>query len=238
MVSFSTNFSNALRPQIVKSYASKDDDELYYLVNFSSKITFLLMFVLMFPFYYDMPFIIHLWLGSIPKYAIEFARLGLIEALIESVTLPIMPLADATGKIKVYQIVVGGILLFNLPMSIVLIHFIKIPSVVYYISIFLTFLASIGRVLCTSKITKLSFGKYIKDVVAKSIALCVLLLVAVYGINLLITNSVLKHITSYGIYVILIMLSIKCLLFTTKERESLKELMGNLLKKIKRNKVS
>ena len=162
----------------------------------------------------------------------------MIEALIESVTLPIMPLADATGKIKVYQIVVGGLLLFNLPMSIVLIHFIKIPSVVYYISIFLTFLASIGRVLCTSKITNLSFGKYIKDVVAKSIALCVLLLVAVYGINLLITNSVLKHITSYGIYVILIMLSIKCLLFTTKERESLKELMGNLLKKIKRNKVS
>ena len=61
---------------------------------------------------------------------------------------------------------------------------------------------------------------------------------AVYGINLLITNSVLKHITSYGVYTILIMLSITCLLFTTKERESLKELMGNLLKKIKRNKAS
>ena len=76
------------------------------------------MFVLMFPFYYDMPFIIHLWLGSIPKYAVEFARLGLIEALIESITLPISPLADATGKIKIYQIVVGGILLFNLPMAL------------------------------------------------------------------------------------------------------------------------
>lgn len=238
LASFSTNFSNALRPQIVKNYAAENDDELYYFVNFSSKITFLLMFVLMFPFYYDMPFIIHLWLGSIPKYAVEFARLGLIEALIESITLPISPLADATGKIKIYQIVVGGILLFNLPMSIVLIHFIKIPCVVYYISIFLTFLASIGRILCTSKITKLSFGKYIKDVVAKCIALCILLLVAVYGINLLITNSVLKHITSYGVYTILIMLSITCLLFTTKERESLKELMGNLLKKIKRNKAS
>ena len=138
LASFSTNFSNALRPQIVKNYAAENDDELYYFVNFSSKITFLLMFVLMFPFYYDMPFIIHLWLGSIPKYAVEFARLGLIEALIESITLPISPLADATGKIKIYQIVVGGILLFNLPMSIVLIHFIKIPCVVYYISIFLT----------------------------------------------------------------------------------------------------
>ena len=103
---------------------------------------------------------------------------------------------------------------------------------------FSLFLASIGRILCTSKITKLSFGKYIKDVVAKCIALCILLLVAVYGINLLITNSVLKHITSYGVYTILIMLSITCLLFTTKERESLKELMGNLLKKIKRNKAS
>lgn len=234
LVSFSTNFSNALKPQIVKNYAS-GEEKLYKLVSFSSKITFLLMLIIMFPFWYDMTYILRLWLGNVPDYAVIFARLGLIEALIDSITLPVIPLADATGKIKNYQLIVGGILLLNFPLSYVFIKIIGTPVVVYYIAIILTALASIARIICTSKISGLSAQNYIKDVTLKAVAVMGILFGFVEMFNQIIHNIALCHAISYAIYIGTLIVAVRLILFNKYEKSLIVEIINEKIIKRIRN---
>jgi hypothetical protein len=75
------------------------------------------MYVFALPLALEMPFVLSLWLKNPPEYAALFTRLALFDALIESISALLMAAVQATGKIKAYQSVVGGILLLNLPTS-------------------------------------------------------------------------------------------------------------------------
>lgn len=113
VTSFSQGFSTAVRPQIIKSYASGNKEEMLALMYRSCKATFFLMYVFTLPLSLEMSYVLGLWLGNVPENAILFTRLALLDALIDSVSYPLMTAAQATGKIGLYQSVVGGILLLN-----------------------------------------------------------------------------------------------------------------------------
>lgn len=83
----------------------------------SSKISFLLLFVLSSPILTETKFIISLWLKQIPELTTTFTRLIIIGALISSLYYPLMAEAQATGKIKMYQTISGSVLILYLPAS-------------------------------------------------------------------------------------------------------------------------
>lgn len=164
VVSFAQNFSTAVRPQIIKSYAQEKFSEMNNLVFQSSKLTFYLMFIFVLPLYLEMPFVLKLWLKEIPEYAILFTQLALIDALIDSISFPIMTAAQATGKIKLYQAIVGGILLLNLPISFVFLLKGFSPQIVFYVAISLTFIAFISRLLIIKKLIYFSVRDFLRHV--------------------------------------------------------------------------
>lgn len=123
VMSFSNNFSTALRPQVIKTYAANQKEDTMRLVFRGCKFTFFLMYIFTLPLCLEMKSILSLWLKNPPEYAIVFTQLVLIDALIDSISYPLMTLAQATGKIRLYQAVVGGILLLNLPVSYVALRF-------------------------------------------------------------------------------------------------------------------
>jgi O-antigen/teichoic acid export membrane protein len=122
VISFSQSFSTAMRPQIIKTYAAGQKEKMLALVFSGSKCTFFLMYMFTLPLALEMPFILSLWLKNPPEYAALFTRLTLVDALIDSINSPLMAAAQATGKIKIYQSVLGGILLLNLPVSWIAVH--------------------------------------------------------------------------------------------------------------------
>ena len=64
-------------------------------------------------------FIFKIWLGVVPEYTVAFSRWIFIFLLAESISRPIITAKNATGEIRNYQIVVGGVLLLMLPISYV-----------------------------------------------------------------------------------------------------------------------
>ena len=66
------------------------------------------MYVFALPLILEMPYVLKLWLKNVPEYAVLFTILALIDALIDTISYPLMAAAQATGKIKLYQAVVGG----------------------------------------------------------------------------------------------------------------------------------
>ena len=113
--SFAMNFSNAVRPQIIKLYAAEQKKEMLTFMFSTARYTFYLMFLLAAPLFFEMESVLRLWLKEIPDYTVLFTQLLLIDVMIDSISYSLGFGVQATGNIKWYQIVVGGILLLNLP---------------------------------------------------------------------------------------------------------------------------
>lgn len=115
--SFVNNFTQAFNPQITKRYAAKEYDSLMNLLIYGSKYSYFLLFFLAFPLFLNAHFVLEIWLGLVPEHTVSFVRWIIIFMLAEAVSRPIITAKNATGVIRNYQIVVGGVLLLMLPAS-------------------------------------------------------------------------------------------------------------------------
>lgn len=112
-------FTTAVNPQITKNYASGSWLELNKLLIYGPKISFFLLFIIVLPVLLNTDFILKLWLGKVPEYTVIFVRLVMIVSLIDIISMPLITAKNATGKIRNYQLVVGGIQLLAVPLAYV-----------------------------------------------------------------------------------------------------------------------
>ena len=162
--SFSNSFFNAVRPQIIKNYASDNLQRMTFLMEQSAKGAYFLMFLFALPIILETPYILNLWLKNPPDGAVIFSQLVLVELLIDSINLPIITAANATGKIKLYQSVVGGILLLCAPFSYVVL---KLGAPAYSVMIVLiatVVMGTVARLYLTTRILDFKPFKFLKEV--------------------------------------------------------------------------
>ena len=114
---FLGNFTQAFNPQITKRYASGEFESLMILIIYGSKFSYYLMWIVALPIILNTDYILYLWLGQVPEHTVGFIRWTMVFLLAESISKPIITAKNANGNIKVYQIVVGGVLLLMLPLS-------------------------------------------------------------------------------------------------------------------------
>jgi O-antigen/teichoic acid export membrane protein len=195
VTSFTQNFSTALRPHIVKSNASDNHDKVLMFVFKSCKITFSLIYFLALPLCFEMQFVLNIWLKNPPEYSIIFTRLAIIEAVIESISYPIMALAQATGNIKLYQSLVGSILLLNLPLAWLFLKIGSSPLVVFVISIILTLIALLARLFVLVKLINLKVLEFIKYVIIPIAIYTVLSLIVPTLIYIKFSGKIIRFIT-------------------------------------------
>ena len=169
-----SGFQTAVNPQITKTYASGKRQEMHLLLRFSSKVSFYMLLCLALPLGLEAPYILDLWLVEVPEYAVLFTRIILLEVLLDTLSGPMITGLMATGKIKWYQIVVGGILLLNIPVSYALLRCglpIYLPLIV---SCILTAAAIVIRQIFASKMLSLPLGRYTRSVLLPVFAVAVL----------------------------------------------------------------
>ena len=135
VTSFSGNFMTALNPQITKSYAAGENRQYIDLVCKGAKFSFFLMYIFAFPVMFTAPYLLHLWLGNIPEHTTNFVRLILINSLFSILSNTLVTLLMATGRIKTYQILVGGFRFIILPIDYVLLVKGFTPESVFFVTI-------------------------------------------------------------------------------------------------------
>jgi O-antigen/teichoic acid export membrane protein len=122
MNQFAHNFFAAVNPQITKSYARGDIDYMHGLVFRSIKFSFLLSFALSVPLVLNMDFILHLWLKTIPEYAIVFCQIRVIDWCLCMFFIPCSLSITATGKIKKFLIVDSILTVQNFIITYIFFH--------------------------------------------------------------------------------------------------------------------
>jgi len=114
---FVQNFMMALNPQITKSYAAGDFEYVNKMIILGTKFAFFLFWVICLPVYLNTDFILGVWLKQVPDYAALFIQLGIIYNLVQNLSQCLYTTMLATGKIKKYQIIVGGLSILAFPVA-------------------------------------------------------------------------------------------------------------------------
>ena len=135
VMSLTYNFMTAFNPQITKSFAAGENEYLQKILRQGAKFSYLLMLMLALPILMETKTILSIWLNKVPEYTVVFVRLIIVYSLILCISTPLVTAMLATGKIKSYQIIVGGFQLLNFPFSFVALMLGASPVMTYVFQI-------------------------------------------------------------------------------------------------------
>lgn len=167
--SFSSNMLKAVNPQIMKNEGMGERKSMLELSLRATKFSFFLLSFLLIPFALNIVYIFNIWLKKVPENTIIFAILYLAGTLMNQLTIGLQTAIQSGGNIKLYQSIVGSILIFNLPITYFM-YYIGYPAYYGLISfIFIELLACIFRLIISKKILGLSIKLYSQSVLLKII---------------------------------------------------------------------
>lgn len=158
-------FQTAINPQITKSFATNDLTFMHKLIFSSSKFSFYLLLIITIPLFIETEYLLKIWLGNIPDHTVSFIRFMLGISLLDSLANPLIFAAKATGKIKLYQSILGTILLLILPTSYVFLKLGFPPETVYLIHLIFAIIGQFFRVYLLKDMIKLSFKSYFNNII-------------------------------------------------------------------------
>lgn len=225
---FVTNFMTAVNPQITKSYASGDRDYMLSLVRKSSRMSFYLLLVIALPILFNTEYLLGIWLKDVPAHTSLFVQLFLIFALSESISTPLVTAQLATGNIRKYQIIVGGLQLLNLPVSYVLLKSGAPAESTVAVSIVISQICLFARLILLKSMIGLSPGEFLRRVYMNVLAVAAVAAAVPFVLRTFMPDGFLGFCLGAGVCVLSAGLSIFFIGCTVIER---REIVTTILKK-------
>jgi O-antigen/teichoic acid export membrane protein len=145
ITSFAGNFQMAINPQITKTYAAGDYEQTRLLIARGCRYSFYLLAILTIPVYINIKYILSLWLTEVPEYTAVFSKLIIWISMLNSMTSHVGTAIQATGDVRNYNLVTGGIFLLDLPASYLVLKLGGLPYSVLYVSLVTTTICTIAR---------------------------------------------------------------------------------------------
>lgn len=171
---FVDSLQSAANPQIIKSSANENNSHMQSLVFSVSKLSFYSMLLISLPLISGMDFVLNLWLVDVPQGCASFTIGMLMFCVASSLCGPLWVVVQASGKIKLYYVVVSLIYLLNVPVTYILFRF-GFPAIsTMFVRFFLQILAVIWTFLCAKRLAGLCSKHYFTEV-----------LIPVFGVSLI-----------------------------------------------------
>lgn len=180
---FVSGFQTALNPQITKNYATGDLEMMHSLMFRSARFSFFLLFFLSLPVLLETDFLLTLWLKTVPDSAVIFTQIMVCISLIYTTANPCVVANQATGKVKIYQMVVGGILLLILPISYIVLKLGAPAYSVFIVHFCVESAAQFSRMFMLRKLINLPLWQYMKNIyipIVTTVAVAIILPIIVH----------------------------------------------------------
>lgn len=164
---FVGNFQMALNPQITKTYAKGEMEDMHRLMFRSARFSFYLLFFLSLPVLFETDFILTVWLKTVPDNTVVFLRIMICTSLIYAMANPLIAANQATGKVRKYQAVCGSILLMILPVSYVCLKLGCPAYSVFIVHFCIETVAQLARMIMLRPLIGIRVVDYIKNIYAR-----------------------------------------------------------------------
>ncbi|MBO7562327.1 MAG: lipopolysaccharide biosynthesis protein [Bacteroidales bacterium] len=179
-----SNFNTALNPQLTKAVAKHDIERIHFLIIQGGRFSFFLLCIFAIPIIITAPQLLSIWLVEVPPYSVAFVRWTMIYLLFDSLSRCLITSILSYGKIKTYEIVVGGTKLLALPMAYVWLRIGGSPLVGIWVNIILEVACLYLRLFFNQRYIRLEISLYIRNV----ILICWLVFLIPWGLLFLVRH--------------------------------------------------
>ncbi len=185
ILQLSSNFFTAIKPQIYKTYAKKEFEELFKLIERGTIISVFLVSLITIPVLISTQFVLSLWLKELPEYTVIFTQLVLINGLIDATNGPPIAACLATGRIRKFMLIMTSITLMNVPVSYIALSLGCGPEITMVISISISCIAVVVRAYLLFILLKFPWKKYLFLL----LRMATVTFIIVFIFNLLVENT-------------------------------------------------
>lgn len=181
----------AMNPQIFKSYARNETDYMLHLVFTGSRVSLYLILLIICPVFFNVPFLVDLWLGKglAPADAVIFIRLVLLHLLLSSVSYTLVTAVQATGEVRDYQLYVGGLTLLNLPISYLCLSLGAPAQCIYVVMIAISAVIFFVRLYLLDRLMDFPAGKFLRTVFCNELIVAALSMSVSWGLSRLLPQG-------------------------------------------------
>lgn len=155
----------SFQPQMVKSYATGDMQNLDSLFNNSSRFSFFLLWLIEIPILFCTSDLLDIWLVEVPKWTVLMVKLQLFSSLFYVLTKPIWIIIIASGNLKKYTLVTSFLSFLTFPFSMLLLWMDYEPTSVYLVFLLDNIILLLVQLLMVQKFYPINYYHYIKKVV-------------------------------------------------------------------------
>lgn len=218
---FVGNFTQALNPQIIKSYAAKDYDYFMRLLFASSKIAFTLFLVLAVPVLVNVEYILSIWLGEFPDHTPVYIAMIIVYYLFDSFQTPLMQAVHATGNLKTHQIVIGCLKVLTIPLAYFLLKFTKNGAYALLGWASINIMCALFRSIYMKYLIKMDIRRYFMQVWVKILLITASVVTITYIVAVMIENPLVQLLVTTAVSTILILVFSLVFLLDNNERSIL-----------------
>lgn len=118
--------------------------------------------------------ILEVWLTEVPDFSATFLQLSLMAVTIDSIANPLMVAAAATGNVRRYQTVVGGVIMLVTPIAYVVLKMGADAPSVFIVNLLVIILSFITRLYIIRSLIQLNINRFVCQV-GRSVLLVLLL---------------------------------------------------------------
>ena len=234
VMQFISNFTMALNPQIIKDYAAGQLERMHKLMFQGTKLSYYIFMILSIPVIFEIETFLQVWLDEVPAHTVLFTRLVLVLSLAEIVSHTLITAQTATGKIKVYQIVVGGILLLNLPISYLLLRWGWFPEVTVIVAIIVSQLCLVARLCFLRKMIDLPVRRFIVEVYCNVIVVTAISLIVPAICYVLMPSGIVRFFTLCSLSILSSAATIYWVGCNRDDRAMVAKMAGSVISKFRR----
>lgn len=189
VMQFVGNFQTALKPQLTKSVAQNDIQRTHELVIQGSRFSFYMMLLFTVPLIISSKEILGLWLVKVPDWASVFVQLTMFYLLLDTQSRFLMHAIMATGKIRNYQIVVGGTKLMAIPIVYLWLIAGGTPTVGIWVNIILEIISLGERLYFNKKMLNLPVADFLNSAFTKCFLVLIVAMIVPYLTYMYVTKN-------------------------------------------------
>lgn len=164
---FVSNVVVAFSPPIYKSYAAGDKEQTNRLLIVSSKLCSVLILLMFIPLYFEMDYILQLWLKNVPDYTSTICKYVVFVAALIFIAGNNAIVIRATGNVRQYELSVNVFNIIFLLVSYVLLVYGFSINYVFISLILITIIQLLYMLYLTSEILQTKSMNFIYEVICK-----------------------------------------------------------------------
>lgn len=216
----------AMRPSMNRLYAEGDKKTLLKMFYTSNKFLILATMLIAVPLFFEMEYVLGLWLNVADSRTVIFCRLTLIYFSIFVLNNPITILMQSAGKLKKYHLTVESVMLMCVPITLLMFVCDTQDYFVYYSMIGLALLAHCVRLYCLQcTYDQFSPYNYLRRIILPLLLIAVVTCIAELLVVTILPESIVRLLVSTLVSATILLTLMLLFGLNIQERQLIKQLV-------------